>query len=186
MPRRRDPDLTAEEKHLWDEVKKTTKPIRKKKSLPAEPALPPKPSAKIIARPAVERASPKQARLTPARQMPDGAWSGIDHRTSKRFTQGQLDIDATLDLHGMTQARAFEHFVRFVEQAYAMQKRMLLVITGKGARSGGVSVLRTALPCWVNTAPLSHYVLALHPAQRQHGGEGAYYLLLRRQRANLT
>lgn len=183
MPRRRDQDLTAEEKHLWDEVKKTAAPIRKKKTSPAEPATSPEVSVKTGSKSSIaERVSPEQERLKPARQMPDGAWSGIDHRTSKRFVQGHIEIDATLDLHGMTQARAFEHFTHFIEQAYAAQKRMLLVITGKGQRNGGMAVLRTALPGWVNTAPLSRYVLALHPAQRQHGGEGACYILLRRRR----
>jgi DNA-nicking Smr family endonuclease len=65
--------------------------------------------------------------------------------------------------------------------------RLVLVITGKGkAKSqpgpipARVGVLRHQVPQWLRLAPLRPLVLHVEPAHRRHGGEGAYYVKLRR------
>ena len=66
---------------------------------------------------------------------------------------------------------------------------MVLVITGKGRlpaddrdvmpqRRG---VLRDHLPVWL--AGMGDAVVKVMPAHRRHGGEGAFYLYLRRKRS---
>jgi DNA-nicking Smr family endonuclease len=61
-------------------------------------------------------------------------------------------------------------------------KRMLLVVTGKGR--DGVGVLRQSLPLWLNAPSIRPFVLAFDVASRKDGGEGAFYVLLKRQRAH--
>jgi DNA-nicking Smr family endonuclease len=57
------------------------------------------------------------------------------------------------------------------------------VITGKGlGDSLGRGVLRQAVPRWLNQAPNRARILAVMPAQPKHGGTGALYVLLKRQR----
>ena len=68
----------------------------------------------------------------------------------------------------------------------------MLVITGKGAprereelgfmpdRDSGV--LRRNVPRWLAEAPVRGLVLGVENARTQHGGGGAYYVLLRRKR----
>jgi DNA-nicking Smr family endonuclease len=116
-----------------------------------------------------------------------GHYAGIDRNTAERFRKGEKAIDATLDLHGMTTDRAFHALVQFIQTQYHRGSRVLLVITGKGARSaeeGGNprGVLRAALPQWLGTAELRPLVLAVDNATQKHGGNGAYYILLKRRR----
>ena len=107
---------------------------------------------------------------------------GIDRRTEERLRRGDIAIDATLDLHGMTQHAAHRALDRFVRQAWTDARRMLLVITGKGSVREGGGVLRRELPRWLSTGENAARVLKIAAAQPRHGGGGAYYVLLRRQR----
>ena len=112
-----------------------------------------------------------------------------DHRLAGRLRRGQLPIEGTLDLHGMTQAEARRDLTEFVADGRRKGARCLLVVTGKGSRSGtddwgrpSPGVLREAVPRWLNLSPLRDSVLAFAAARPQHGGDGAFYLLLKRQR----
>ena len=74
-------------------------------------------------------------------------------------------------------------------RAQAQGKRLVLVITGKGKNTdtGGPiptrnGVLRHAVPQWLGMAPLSGLVLQITQAHVRHGGGGAYYVYLRRNR----
>ncbi|MBV8538814.1 MAG: Smr/MutS family protein, partial [Alphaproteobacteria bacterium] len=61
--------------------------------------------------------------------------------------------------------------------------RVLLVITGKGSVREGGGVLRRNLPRWLAAGGNAPHVLRIEQAQLRHGGQGAYYVLLRRRRA---
>ncbi len=114
----------------------------------------------------------------------------MDRRRFERMKRGKMPIDARLDLHGMTQARAQAALSLFVRESHAAGKRLLLVITGKGrdvadddimpTRRG---VLKHQVPRWLTQPPLGPLVLQISPAHRRHGGSGAYYVYLRRIRA---
>ncbi len=112
-----------------------------------------------------------------------GAASGIDKRTATRLRRGQLAIDDRIDLHGMTQQEAFRALSLFIEESQENGARCVLVITGKGLKpDGSTGVLRDALPGWLNRVELRPLVLALSQAQPRDGGQGAFYVLLRRNR----
>ena len=155
-----------------------------------EPELPP-------ARPAKSpKAKPKQARrtmATPSAQLPSagkqasqpidlrsGERAGIDGATRRRLAQGQIPIEARLDLHGLTAAQAERRLARFVDQAARTGVRCVLVITGKG--NEGKGVLRRQVPLWLKTPPLSGQILAISQARQADGGGGALYVMLRRKR----
>ncbi len=99
-----------------------------------------------------------------------------------------MPVEATLDLHGCTQATAHRALSRFVLGSYHRGHRCVLVITGKGppghteGHEEGRGVLRRALLLWLDDPELRPCVLATAPAKPRHGGDGARYLLLRRQR----
>jgi hypothetical protein len=57
----------------------------------------------------------------------------------------------------------------------------VLIITGKGR--DGQGVLRKLVPEWLKTPPLSARILAMARATRADGGDGAMYVMLRRNRA---
>jgi len=112
--------------------------------------------------------------------------AALDHRTRTRLSRGTVDIDARIDLHGMTQEAAHRRLLRFIETARADGARMVLVITGKGgpsepgAHGSGRGVLRRAVPEWLRSPAFSGLVSGYHSAGPRHGGEGALYVRIRR------
>lgn len=115
---------------------------------------------------------------------------GLDRRTEERLRKGQMPIDATLDLHGMRQDEAHAALTAFIAQGFARGHRCVLVITGKG-KTGKTSedlweakpgILKRRVPDWLADPSLNPKILKTTPAQPKHGGEGALYVLLRRNR----
>ena len=162
---------------------------RRRKVAPVEPpeprpTIPPKPPAKRVRPPRVPLAGPLPAPLpvAPVPAAADDRLAGIDRRTADRLRRGKLAIDARIDLHGMFQDDAHRALNGFVTGSAAAGRRVLLVITGKGRVREGGGVLRRNVPHWLRLAPCAPHVLAVVPAQPQHGGSGALYVMLRRKR----
>ena len=107
-------------------------------------------------------------------------FAGIDRATAERLKRGRRPIEARLDLHGMTQAEAHAALSRFIAGSRSAGRRCVLVITGHGRISGGI--LKQSVPRWLNEPGMRRHLLAITPAQPQHGGAGALYLLLRRSK----
>ncbi|MGH7028891.1 MAG: Smr/MutS family protein [Stellaceae bacterium] len=108
--------------------------------------------------------------------------AGIDRANAERLKRGLHRIEARLDLHGLTQSEAHRELADFVEVSHRAGRRCLLVITGRGLGPDGPGVLKSAVPRWLAEAGLRRRLLAIAAAQPRHGGAGALYLLLRRQR----
>ena len=112
--------------------------------------------------------------------------SAIYRRTSKRLKRGQLVVDGRLDLHGMTRKQAYGALVSFITASRAMNRRMVLIVTGKGWNptamrpEDAVGVLRRSVPRWLETPPFTQHVASITDAHVKHGGSGALYVLLRR------
>jgi len=109
-------------------------------------------------------------------------FAGIDRANAERLKRGLHAIEARLDLHGMTQAEAHRALIGFVVASHEIGRRCVLVITGRGLGPQGSGVLKNAVPRWLEEAALRRRILAVAAAQPRHGGAGAVYLLLRRQR----
>jgi DNA-nicking Smr family endonuclease len=174
---------TVPDAHLFEIAMRDVTPLKRRKprAKPAAPVHTPVPAPAIT--PVVPRttymplpvaAPPPRA---PARKAPE---PGLDKNTARRFERGELPIDSAIDLHGLTQANAHEQLDRFVGNAVKAGARVLLIVTGKGRLGEGV--LRKQVPEWLKLGPHASRILRLAPARIQHGGEGAYYLLLRRAR----
>lgn len=116
----------------------------------------------------------------------------LDRRTAQRLQRGQLAVEGRLDLHGMTQKQAYAALLRFVLASRNLNRRLVLVVTGKGwnpeaARpEEAVGVLRRSVPRWLETAPFTEHVAAVRDAHPRHGGSGALYVMLRRSRRPKT
>ncbi|MEI6558003.1 MAG: Smr/MutS family protein [Rhodospirillaceae bacterium] len=172
---------TAEEMALWRASMRDAVPFRRAAEAEAVPPPPlsrppsPMPAAAAPARPSPP-ARHRQPPLEPGRS------AGLDRRTDERLRRGQLPIEARIDLHGLTQPAAFDALYRFVIASHAGGRRCVLVITGKGPVSQGGGVLRSMVPRWLAEPTLRRRIIALHRAQPRDGGDGALYVLLKRQR----
>ena len=130
------------------------------------------------------------AKRKPATSVP----SGIDGGTAERMRRGTLEPDARLDLHGYTESDAHRALLLFLRSAQMRGHRLVLVVTGKGralaldapfdmelnGRSRGI--LRTAVPRWLTEREFAGLVAERRDAHRRHGGDGALYIYLRKNR----
>jgi len=98
----------------------------------------------------------------------------------RRLARGLEPFAARIDLHGYGQDAARATLTRFLLRSAEEGWRAVLVITGKGA--GGDGVLRRRVPDWLAEPPLRQHIAGVSEAHRRHGGEGALYVALRRQR----
>ena len=165
--------MSEEERALWDSVARQIKPLRQKpRAAKAAADLPPAempaatksiPPAKSLPRAATPRApKPEAPPLAP-----------LGRRERSQLSRGRKEIDARLDLHGMTQTRAHSDGLTFV-----------LIITGKG-KMGAESergVLRRQVPQWLSLPEFRSLVVGFEEAHIGHGGEGALYVRIRRSR----
>lgn len=111
-----------------------------------------------------------------------------DRKTAQKLKRGQIKIESRLDLHGMSKSLAYASLKNFIENAYKNNLKCVLVITGKGTpRHGNIpladqthGILKTSVPHWLQEADFRSYVLKFEIAKPKDGGEGALYILLRR------
>ncbi len=157
------------DRRLWAEAMRDVTPLRGR-SAPFPPPAPTEPPRS------------ESGALPATHQTAIEHFSGIDRANAERLKRGLRPIEAELDLHGLTQAEAHRRLIEFVEACYRDGRRCVLVITGRGLGPDGPGVLKRAVPRWLGEAGLRRRVLAIATAQPRHGGAGALYLLLRRQR----
>ncbi|MEJ2436411.1 MAG: Smr/MutS family protein, partial [Pseudolabrys sp.] len=102
--------------------------------------------------------------------------------------RGREVIDARIDLHGLTQAQAHSALLHFLREASARDKRLVLVITGKGSRTAGArgdgkpGVLKRQVPQWLGLPEFRTLVVGFEDAHVAHGGEGAIYVRIRKSK----
>ena len=109
----------------------------------------------------------------------------IGRRERSQLSRGRKDIDARLDLHGMTQSRAHHALSNFLQRAHREGLTFVLVITGKGRTTAAQSergVLRRQVPLWLSLPEFRSLVVGFEEAHIGHGGEGALYVRIRRSR----
>jgi DNA-nicking Smr family endonuclease len=168
---------------LWEAVKKTIKPLKKPSAKsPGEGKEEQKPPA---ARPQKLK-PPLRPPSSPERPPPAlPPLTAIDRRSRQKIARGRVEIDAKLDLHGMKQSEAREHLSAFLHRAQSRGKSLVLVITGKGttAPEGAErGVLRRAVPLWLALPEFRALVIGFEEAAPAHGGAGALYVRIRRNR----
>jgi DNA-nicking Smr family endonuclease len=191
---KRDPRRLPHDFHLWTTVSSTVEPLRRKGLLkPSQSALPqPEPEPQPIIKAAPKPLKAGKPFLPPYQAPPPGrplVEKAVDPAIHKKVRRGRIDIDGTIDLHDMTQAQAREALFRYVTTRAARGDRTILVITGKGLKTDSDyiaamsqrGILRTMLPIWLSEPGLAHLVSGWSMAARGHGGEGAWYVRLRRQ-----
>jgi DNA-nicking Smr family endonuclease len=182
-PPRRKRTLSEEEHALWQSVARQIKPLRKKHRVDSPQGLRPEPEpapAKPVRAPSAipVSAPPPKKPMTPP-LVPLG------RRERSQLSKGKKEIEARLDLHGMTQARAHRALSGFLHRAHGDGLTFVLVITGKGkigveAERG---VLRRQVPHWLSQPEFRTLVVGFEEAHIGHGGAGALYVRIRRSRS---
>ena len=105
----------------------------------------------------------------------------IDPHSMERIRRGKMPIEAQVDLHGCTQEEAISSVNQFLDESWTRKRRLVLVITGKGTARDGGGVLRSVVPRWITEGRFRSCLVGISAADRRHGGDGAVYVMLRRQ-----
>ncbi|ACR71042.1 DNA endonuclease SmrA [Edwardsiella ictaluri] len=102
---------------------------------------------------------------------------GIQDGVYRKLRLGKYALQAVLDLHRHTLIEARTALLQFVADCIARDVRTALVLHGKGERSQPQALLKSYVSAWLPQIP---DVMAIHSADRRHGGSGALYILLRK------
>lgn len=161
---------------LWDAVKNQVKPIQKKNKIVA--------SHKTV----------QMMTLSESAMIDRIAFQQILHQrplktqkeTASAFKKKQ--IQARIDLHGMTCAKAEQKLQHFFVKASCIGNTTVLVITGKGQPSEDIiynddyalGTLRNFTMEWFKRNP--QWVVSYAQALNKDGGLGAFYVHVRRQK----
>ncbi|MHC2255019.1 DNA-nicking Smr family endonuclease [Bradyrhizobium embrapense] len=185
-PSRRKRALSEEERALWESVAKQVKPLRKKPAAPKAHAVAADPPTHHAAAKPIPVKPVTSAKAAPAPRPPVPPLAPIGRRERAKLSRGRQEIDARLDLHGMTQMRAHRVLFTFLQRAHSDGLTFVLVITGKGKVGGLESergVLRRQVPEWLSLPEFRSLVVGFEEAHIGHGGEGALYVRVRRARS---
>lgn len=195
--KRRNRKLTEDERALWSEVARNATPlhaVRPRFVAGEEQQVPAPEDAGADAERDFMVLKPHGSRREPRTSLTLAAAPGqealqMDRKAYERLTRGKIAPQSRLDLHGMTLSDAHSSLRGFIMRAHNEGLRLVLVITGKGKPGHADAiiperhgVLRHQVPHWLRLPPLNGLILQISPAHRKHGGEGAYYIYLRRSR----
>ena len=103
--------------------------------------------------------------------------SPLSHKQQGEIARGKKRIEVRLDLHQLNRQQAFNSVINFIDFCHLKQKRMLLIITGKGN-----GILKDELPFWLDNPRVRDKILDHRFATPHHGGAGARYVYLSKNR----
>ena len=95
----------------------------------------------------------------------------------RKLRLGKYDIHARLDLHRKTLREARDDVLNFLRQCQRMDIRTVIIVHGKGEKSNPPALMKSYVSTWL--AQISD-VMCFHSALRQHGGNGALYVMLKK------
>jgi DNA-nicking Smr family endonuclease len=178
--------LDAEEQALWRRVTASVRPIAPR-VVARKPAVP-EPATVEVPAPRPVRISQPQ-RVSPAvstRALPgetlDGGWD-------RRLSRGLVAPDRTIDLHGHTLVSAHGALDHALDRAVGDGARLILLVTGRPPRPEDRGMgqprrgaIRAAIGDWLAGSRHAGRIAAVRNAHPRHGGAGALYIVLRRNR----
>jgi len=111
----------------------------------------------------------------------------------KGIKKKSLHIDKKIDFHGKSLLESEEQFNNTIIESYNNGQRCLLFVTGKGLfKSKNYEesdkpklyhgIIRSSFVEWVRLKKFSKYILSFEQASIEHGGDGAFYVYLRKNK----
>ena len=108
---------------------------------------------------------------------------GIQQGLFKKLKDGHLPWRAAVDLHGCTVEQARQAVLQIIADAQQEGVTVIKIVHGKGYSQGSQgSLLKTCVNGWLQQ---HRAVLAFHSATAKDGGNGAVFVLLKKQQQNL-
>ena len=109
----------------------------------------------------------------------------------KNIKNKSFTIDKKIDFHGTNLLESEELFSNTIKECYNGGLRCLLFVTGKGlfkVKNNNEDppklyhgVIRSAFTDWVTSNKFARQILSYEKASIEHGGDGAFYVYLRKK-----
>ena len=111
----------------------------------------------------------------------------------KGIKKGSFHIDKKIDFHGKSLLESEKQFNNIIIDSYNSGQRCLLFVTGKGLfKSKNYEesdkpklyhgIIRASFIEWAKSKKFSKYILSFEQASIEHGGDGAFYVYLRKNK----
>ena len=117
---------------------------------------------------------------------------------NKKLKKGKVPIDIKIDFHGMALFDAEILFVQTITDCYKRNKRCILFVTGKGVLRKNneekiyedtklyYGKIRNNFFDWTKKSELQKQILSIEQAGLEYGGDGAFFVYLRKQNLNFN
>ena len=181
----RDRKLSAEERILWGRVARSVRPIAGRLDEATafdELIAAVEAEASAVAAKTKEQPAPVPPSV-PAKPA-SGRHQPLERPVKRKIAKGRLPLEARIDLHGMIQSEAHTLLLDFLIRAHERGLRHVLIITGKGSSLGSEGALKRAVPLWFSKPEFRFLISSYEAAAQHHGGDGALYIRLARERAD--
>lgn len=113
-------------------------------------------------------------------------------KINKKLKKGKIPIDRKIDFHGLSVFDAEVLFSETIKNCYKKNLRCILFVTGKGIfkklnkESNNTKLyygkIRNNFIFWTKKNELQKYILSVEQAGIDHGGDGAFFIYLRKQK----
>ena len=111
----------------------------------------------------------------------------------KGIKKGSFHIDKKIDFHGRSLLQSEDLFNNTIIESYNNGQRCLLFVTGKGLYKLKNyeerdkpklyhGIIRSSFVEWASSKKFSGYILSFEQASIEHGGDGAFYVYLRKNK----
>ena len=109
----------------------------------------------------------------------------------KKFKKGKILINKKVDFHGLSIEEAKRKFFWTIEECFYSNKRCILFVTGKGLKKLDRDTTSTRLfygkirenfQQWIYEKNVSEKILNVTPAGFSYGGDGAFFVYLRKNK----
>lgn len=172
------PPISDEDSTVFRDAVRGIKPIEHTKITPPTPITPRPKVANKTSEPELDIFSDYET-LEPvgSEDLLEYAKSGVQHKILRNLRNGKYNVEAILDLHGMSVAEARIELGRFLQACQHHDFRHVLIIHGKG-RSSNQPILKNKLNHWLRQ---TDQVLAFCSATVRDGRGGSLYVLLKKE-----
>ncbi len=175
--------MSSEDRILWGKVARSVRalPGRLEMLDGFEALLADQNDSELVSNKRKPKNKPTQTSAPQAiQQQPAGRHHPIERPVTRKISKGRLPLEARIDLHGLVQSEAHAMLHSFLVRAHERGMRHVLVITGKGSSLGSDGALKRAVPLWFSKPEFRFLISGYEMAARNHGGEGALYVRLKR------
>ena len=167
---------------------KGVNPIKKNNKVEREK---PKIKKNIISK--INKTNKTESETMPSKNFRRPTFSLETLNIKKNIKKGVFRIEKKTDFHGKTLLESEELFSSTVLNCYDRGYRCLLFVTGKGMIKKKEfdynnspklyhGVIRSNFTKWAKSSKFSKQILSFEPASIEHGGDGAFYVYLRKKK----